>query len=81
MTNDTDSVLTIDKIGSGLDSHSGYGPCLRLNGEFAFDRVLDINGTVTGLCRDQKIYDFSKTPKPTSFFDDNSSLYVFNNLT
>ena len=81
MTNDTDSVLTIAKIGSGLDSHSGYGPCLRLNGEFAFDRVLDINGTVTGLCRDQKIYDFSKTPKPTSFFDDNSSLYVFNNLT
>ena len=81
MTNDTDSVLTIDKIGSGLDAHSGYGPCLRLNGEFAFDRVLDINGTVTGLCRDQKIYDFSKTPKPTSFFDDNSSLYVFNNLT
>lgn len=81
MTNDTDSVLTIDKIGSGLDSHSGYGPCLRLNGEFAFDRVLDLNGTVTGLCRDQKIYDFSKTPKPTSFFDDNSSLYVFNNLT
>lgn len=81
MTGDTDSVLTISKIGSGLDSHSGYGPCLRLNAEFAFDRVLDINGTVTGLCRDQKIYDFSKTPKPTSFFDDNSSLYVFNNLT
>lgn len=81
MTGDTDSVLTIAKIGSGLDSHSGYGPCLRLNAEFAFDRVLDINGTVTGLCRDQKIYDFSKTPKPTSFFDDNSSLYVFNNLT
>lgn len=81
MTGNTDSLLTIDKIGSGLDSHSGYGPCLRLNGEFAFDRVLDINGTVTGLCRDQKIYDFSKTPKPTSFFDDNSSLYVFNNLT
>ena len=81
MTNDTDSVLTISKIGSGLDGHSGYGPCLRLDGEFAFDRVLDINGTVTGLCRDQKIYDFSKTPKPTSFFDDNSSLYVFNNLT
>ena len=81
MTGDTDSLLTIDKIGSGLDSHSGYGPCLRLNGEFAFDRVLDINGTVTGLCREQKIYDFSKTPKPTSFFDDNSSLYVFNNLT
>lgn len=81
MTNNTDSVLTIAKIGSGLDDHSGYGPCLRLNAEFAFDRVLDINGTVTGLCRDQKIYDFSKTPKPTSFFDDNSSLYVFNNLT
>lgn len=81
MTGDTDSVLTISKIGSGLDSHSGYGPCLRLNAEFAFDRVLDINGTVTGLCRDQKIYDFSKTPKPTSFFNDNSSLYVFNNLT
>ena len=81
MTGNTDSWLTIDKIGSGLDSHSGYGPCLRLNGEFAFDRVLDINGTVTGLCREQKIYDFSKTPKPTSFFDDNSSLYVFNNLT
>lgn len=81
MTGDTDSVLTIAKIGSGLDAHSGYGPCLRLNAEFAFDRVLDINGTVTGLCRDQKIYDFSKTPKPTSFFDDNSSLYVFNNLT
>lgn len=81
MTGNTDSVLTIAKIGSGLDSHSGYGPCLRLNAEFAFDRVLDINGTVTGLCRDQKIYDFSKTPKPTSFFDDNSSLYVFNNLT
>ena len=81
MTGNTDSLLTINKIGSGLDSHSGYGPCLRLNGEFAFDRVLDINGTVTGLCRDQKIYDFSKTPKPTSFFDDNSSLYVFNNLT
>lgn len=81
MTNDTDSVLTIDKIGSGLDAHSGYGPCLRLNGEFAFDRVLDINGTVTGLCRDQKIYDFSETPKPTDFFNDNSSLYVFNNLT
>ena len=81
MTGNTDSLLTIDKIGSGLDSHSGYGPCLRLNGEFAFDRVLDINGTVTGLCREQKIYDFSKTPKPTSFFDDNSSLYVFNNLT
>ena len=81
MTGNTDSVLTIAKIGSGLDAHSGYGPCLRLNGEFAFDRVLDINGTVTGLCRDQKIYDFSKTPKPTSFFDDNSSLYVFNNLT
>lgn len=81
MTGDTDSILTIAKIGSGLDSHSGYGPCLRLNAEFVFDRVLDINGTVTGLCRDQKIYDFSKTPKPTSFFDDNSSLYVFNNLT
>ena len=81
MTGNTDSVLTIAKIGSGLDGHSGYGPCLRLNAEFAFDRVLDINGTVTGLCRDQKIYDFSKTPKPTSFFDDNSSLYVFNNLT
>lgn len=81
MTDNTDSVLTIAKIGSGLDSHSGYGPCLRLNAEFAFDRVLDLNGTVTGLCRDQKIYDFSKTPKPTSFFDDNSSLYVFNNLT
>lgn len=81
MTGNTDSLLTISKIGSGLDSHSGYGPCLRLDGEFAFDRVLDINGTVTGLCRDQKIYDFSKTPKPTSFFDDNSSLYVFNNLT
>lgn len=81
MTGNTDSLLTISKIGSGLDSHSGYGPCLRLNAEFAFDRVLDINGTVTGLCRDQKIYDFSKTPKPTSFFDDNSSLYVFNNLT
>lgn len=80
-TGNTDSVLTIAKIGSGLDGHSGYGPCLRLNAEFAFDRVLDINGTVTGLCRDQKIYDFSKTPKPTSFFDDNSSLYVFNNLT
>ena len=81
MTGNTDSVLTIAKIGSGLDSHSGYGPCLRLNAEFAFDRVLDLNGTVTGLCRDQKIYDFSKTPKPTSFFDDNSSLYIFNNLT
>ena len=81
MTDNTDSVLTIAKIGSGLDGHSGYGPCLRLNAEFAFDRVLDINGTVTGLCRYQKIYDFSKTPKPTSFFDDNSSLYVFNNLT
>lgn len=81
MTGNTDSLLTISKIGSGLDSHSGYGPCLRLNAEFAFDRALDINGTVTGLCRDQKIYDFSKTPKPTSFFDDNSSLYVFNNLT
>ena len=81
MTGNTDSVLTINKIGSGLDSHSGYGPCLRLNAEFMFDRVLDLNGTVTGLCRDQKIYDFSKTPKPTSFFDDNSSLYVFNNLT
>ena len=81
MTGNTDSLLTIAKIGSGLDSHSGYGPCLRLNAEFAFDRVLDLNGTVTGLCRDQKIYDFSKTPKPTSFFDDNSSLYVFNNLT
>ena len=81
MTGNTDSLLTINKIGSGLDSHSGYGPCLRLNGEFAFDRVLDINGTVTGLCREQKIYDFSETPKPTSFFDDNSSLYVFNNLT
>lgn len=67
MTGNTDSLLTIAKIGSGLDSHSGYGPCLRLNAEFAFDRVLDINGTVTGLCRDQKIYDFSKTPKPTSF--------------
>lgn len=81
MTGNTDSLLTISKIGSGLDGHSGYGPCLRLDGEFAFDRVLDINGTVTGLCREQKIYDFSKTPKPTSFFDDNSSLYVFNNLT
>ena len=81
MTGNTDSLLTIAKIGSGLDSHSGYGPCLRLNAEFAFDRVLDINGTVTGLCRDQKIYDFSKTPKPTDFFNDNSSLYVFNNLT
>lgn len=81
MTDNTDSLLTISKIGSGLDSHSGYGPCLRLNAEFAFDRALDINGTVTGLYRDQKIYDFSKTPKPTSFFDDNSSLYVFNNLT
>ena len=80
-TGNTDSVLTIAKIGSGLDGHSGYGPCLRLNAEFAFDRVLDINGTVTGLCRDQKIYDFSKTPKPTDFFNDNSSLYVFNNLT
>lgn len=80
MTGDTDSVLTISKIGSGLDSHSGYGPCLRLNAEFAFDRVLDINGTVTGLCRDQKVYDFSEA-EPTSFFDDNSSLYVFNNLT
>lgn len=80
-TGDTDSVLTIAKIGSGFDAHSGYGPCLRLNAEFAFDRVLDINGTVTGLCRDQKIYDFSKTPKPTDFFNDNSSLYVFNNLT
>lgn len=81
MTGNTDSLLTISKIGSGLDGHSGYGPCLRLNAEFAFDRALDINGTVTGLYRDQKIYDFSKTPKPTSFFDDNSSLYVFNNLT
>lgn len=81
MTGDTDSVLTIDKIGSGLDAHSGYGPCLRLNAEFMFDRVLDLNGTVTGLCRDQRIYDFSKTPKPTEFFNDNSSLYVFNNLT
>lgn len=81
MTGDTDSVLTISKIGSGFDGHSGYGPCLRLDAEFAFDRVLDINGTVTGLCRDQKIYDFSKTPKPTNFFNDNSSLYVFNNLT
>ena len=81
MTGKTDSLLTISKIGSGLDEHSGYGPCLRLNAEFAFDRVLDINGTVTGLCRDQKIYDFSKTPKPTSFFDDNNSLYIFNNLT
>lgn len=40
-----------------------------------------IGQAFTGLCRDQKIYDFSKTPKPTSFFDDNSSLYVFNNLT
>lgn len=68
MTGDTDSVLTISKIGSGFDGHSGYGPCLRLDAEFAFDRVLDINGTVTGLCRDQKIYDFSKTPKPTNFF-------------
>lgn len=81
VTGDTDSVLTIDKIKSGLDGHSGYGPCLRLNAEFMFDRVLDLNGTVTGLCRDQKIYDFSKTPKPTEFFNDNSSLYVFNNLT
>lgn len=81
MTGDADSVLTIAKIGSGIDAHSGQGPCLRLNAEFMFDRVLDLNGTVTGLCRDQKIYDFSKTPKPTSFFDDNSSLYVFNNLT
>ena len=81
MTDDKESVLTIAKIGSGLDGHSGFGPCLRLNAEFAFDRVLDINGTVTGLCRDQKVYDFSKTPKPTKFFDDNSSLYVFNNLT
>lgn len=81
MTGDTDSVLTITKIGSGLDAHSGYGPCLRLNAEFMFDRVLDLNGTVTGLCRDQKIYDFSKTPKPTKFFDDNSSLYIFNSLT
>ena len=80
-TGDTDSVLTIAKIGSGLDAHSGYGPCLRLDAEFMFDRVLDLNGTVTGLCRDQKIYDFSKTPKPTEFFNDNSSLYVFNNLT
>lgn len=80
-TDDTDSLLTIEKTGTGFDGHSGYGPCLRLNAEFAFNRVLDINGTVTGLCRDQKIYDFSKTPKPTSFFDDNSSLYVFNNLT
>lgn len=81
ITGDTDSVLTITKIGSGLDAHSGYGPCLRLNAEFMFDRVLDLNGTVTGLCRDQKIYDFSKTPKPTKFFDDNSSLYIFNSLT
>lgn len=81
MTGNTDSLLTIAKIGSGLDGHSGYGPCLRLDGEFSFDRVLDLNGTVTGLCRDQKIYDFSKTPKPTNFFNDNSSLYVFNNLT
>lgn len=80
-TGDTDSVLTITKIGSGFDAHSGYGPCLRLNAEFMFDRVLDLNGTVTGLCRDQKIYDFSKTPKPTKFFDDNSSLYIFNSLT
>lgn len=81
VTNDTESLLTIEKIRSGLDGHSGYGPCLRLDAEFANDRVLDINGTVTGLCRDQKVYDFSKTPKPTEFFNDNSSLYVFNNLT
>ena len=81
VTNDTESLLTIEKTRSGLDGHSGYGPCLRLDAEFANDRVLDINGTVTGLCRDQKVYDFSKTPKPTKFFNDNSSLYVFNNLT
>nr|DAH37631.1 MAG TPA: hypothetical protein [Caudoviricetes sp.] len=81
VTNDTDSLLDITKIRSGLDGHSGYGPCLRLSAEFMFDRVLDLNGTVTGLCRDQTVYDFSKTPKPTKFFKDNSSLYVFNNLT
>lgn len=80
-TNDEESLLEIAKIGVGVDGHSGYGPCLRLEAEFAFDRALDIFGTVTGLCRDQKVYDFSKTPRPTSFFDDNSSLYIFNNLT
>jgi hypothetical protein len=49
------------------------------NGAYLTSMTIPVSAT--GLCRDQKIYDFSKTPKPTSFFDDNSSLYVFNNLT
>lgn len=76
-TDDTDSLLTISQIRSGLDSHSGDGPCLRLNGEFAFNRVLDINGTVTGLVRE---HHFSTTDQRTtsgSPFDGNYSIYVF----
>lgn len=82
MTNDTDSVLTISKIGSGLDGHSGDGPCLRLNAEFANDRVLDINGSVTGFQReihesntDQKIQS-GKSP-----FDGNYNIYTFTSST
>ena len=80
-TDDTDSLLTISQIKSGLDSHSGDGPCLRLNGEFAYNRVLDINGTVTGLVRE---HHFSTTDQRTtsgSPFDGNYSIYVFVPLT
>lgn len=80
-TDDTDSLLTISQIRSGLDSHSGDGPCLRLNGEFAYNRVLDINGTVTGLVRE---HHFSTTDQRTtsgSPFDGNYSIYVFVPLT